>query len=43
MTVGTARGINDPISLPLLLVLANIESASGETRELTVLFIDGGD
>ena len=43
MTAGTGRGINDPISLPLVLVLANSESVAAETRELAVLFIDGGD
>jgi RNase adaptor protein for sRNA GlmZ degradation len=43
MAAGTGRGINDPVNLPLLLVLAKIESAAAETRGLTVVFIDGGD
>jgi hypothetical protein len=34
MTAGTGRGINDPINLPLLLVLAKIESAATEPRGL---------
>jgi hypothetical protein len=43
MTAGTGRGINDPINLPLLLVLAKIENAAAETRGLKALFVDGGD